>query len=240
MPNSSFILFNDLRDPVLSLSDEEAGKLFKAIFEYQNGGNHQELKGSTSMAFSFIKQQLDRSAEHYEMICERNRVNGAKGGRPVSKTSNKSKPKKPTGLSGNPDNPTEPSLTLPKPYPDPKPKSNPKRIYGEAKNIEMTEEEYKKCIDTYGRQNTTKAIEKLSSFKLSNGKKYKSDYGALNTWVWDSIEADKVIKPEEKKRYVPETITKEEQEETARLIEESGGLSGMMNDLTKAKSFKEK
>ena len=229
MANSSFILFNDLRDPVLSLPDEEAGKLFKAIFEYQNGGVHQELKGSTGMAFSFIKQQLDRSAEHYEMICERNRVNGAKGGRPVSKTSNKSKPKKPSGLSGNPKNPTEPSLTLPNPDPKSKPKSKKeeKNIYGEFDNVLLSEREYKKCIEDYGKSNTVKAIAKLSAAKASGGKTYKSDYAAMTNWVWEAIDAYKLKKIEIKTTYVPETITKEEQEETARLIEESGGLDNL-------------
>ena len=100
----SFVLFNDLSDPVQSLSNEEAGKLFKAIFEYQNGGIEQELSGASEMAFTFIKQQLDRNHERYEIICERNRKNGAKGGRPK----NPDIPKKPNGLSGNPDIPKKP------------------------------------------------------------------------------------------------------------------------------------
>ena len=97
----SFVLFNDLSIPVESLPDEEAGKLFKAIFEYQNGGVKQELSSSAEMAFIFIKQQLDRNQEKYETICQRNRINGMKGGRPE-------KPKKPIGLIGNPKNPSEP------------------------------------------------------------------------------------------------------------------------------------
>lgn len=110
----SFVLFNDLSDPVQSLSNEEAGKLFKAIFEYQNGGIEQELSGASEMAFTFIKQQLDRNHERYELICERNRRNGAKGGRPKSisqkelKSKNPDIPKKPNGLSGNPDIPKKP------------------------------------------------------------------------------------------------------------------------------------
>ena len=97
----SFVLFNDLSIPVESLPDEEAGKLFKAIFEYQNGGVKQELSSSAEMAFIFIKQQLDRNQEKYETICQRNRINGMKGGRPE-------KPKKPSGLIGNPKHPSEP------------------------------------------------------------------------------------------------------------------------------------
>ena len=98
----SFVLFNDLSVPVKSLSDEEAGKLFKAIFEYQNGGIQQELTGAAGMAFVFVKQQLDRNQEKYNAICKRNRINGMKGGR-------LEKPKEPSGLIGNPEEPKEPS-----------------------------------------------------------------------------------------------------------------------------------
>ena len=94
----SFVLFNDLKEPVNSLTDEEAGKLFKAIFEYQNGGVNQVLTAPAEMAFLFVKQQLDRNQEKYDSTCKRNRLNGLKGGRP-------NKPKKPSGLSGNPEEP---------------------------------------------------------------------------------------------------------------------------------------
>ena len=114
----SFVLFNDLKEPVNNLSDMDAGKLFKAIFEYQNGGMSQDLPASAEMAFLFIKQQLDRSTEWYESICERNRINGAKGGRPK----NPEKPKEPSGLFGNP---PKPKLTLPDPDPDPDPHPDP-------------------------------------------------------------------------------------------------------------------
>ena len=321
MGSNSFILFNDLKDPIMSLSDEEAGKLFKAIFEYRDSGIDQDLTGATQIAFIFIKQQLDRSEEHYEMICDRNRVNGAKGGRPIKPElttikgkkvplANKNKHfvyliydyindeykigetqdlkqrrydiKRPTNnldiidfaistafdcrklereilhtynhfkTSGEWFSFSEkevkeivclfsqktqwvtkkPNITLPDPNPDPKPdlkkEDNIKNMYGETNNIKLTSEEYKKCLTRYGKSNTDKAIQKLSSFKLSNDKKYKSDYGALNTWVWDSIGATEIPKPKERKStYVPETITEEEMAETKKLIEESGGMENI-------------
>lgn len=101
----SFVLFNDLSVPVKALSNEDAGQLFKAIFEYQNGGIEQELTPSVEIAFIFVKQQLDRNQEKYEAICERNRINGAKGGRPKE-------PKEPSGLSGNPTKPKKPDTDI--------------------------------------------------------------------------------------------------------------------------------
>ncbi|GAI70190.1 unnamed protein product, partial [marine sediment metagenome] len=66
-----------------------------------------------------------------------------------------------------------------------------KNIYGEFDNILLSETEHKRCIAKHSLITTDKAIEKLSSFKKSNGKTYKSDYAALNTWVWDSLEKNK-------------------------------------------------
>ena len=78
----AFYLYNDYIDHVKLMSDEDAGKLFKAILEYENDLKVQELSGVAAMAFSFIKNQLDRDSSKYEEICKKNRANGMKGGRP--------------------------------------------------------------------------------------------------------------------------------------------------------------
>jgi hypothetical protein len=72
------------------LSDEDAGKLTKHLFEYVNDLNPEEPTGIIGMAWIPIKSQLKRDLKKWESICERNAINGAKGGRPP----------KPTGLSG--------------------------------------------------------------------------------------------------------------------------------------------
>ena len=149
----SFLLFNDLKEPIKSLSDEDAGKLFKTILEYQNGGIIQEPEGTAGVAFTFIKQQIDRSSEHYETICERNRINGTKGGRPK----NPVEPKEPSGLSGNP---VEPKITLPNPHPSPKSDKEDKDVVITAKQQEQKDKEKelgkkaKACLDYYFQKHT--------------------------------------------------------------------------------------
>jgi len=54
-------------------------------------------------------------------------------------------------------------------------------------NILLKETEYNTLIEKYGINNVNKILDKLSSYKLSNGKKYKSDYGAINNWVISSL-----------------------------------------------------
>ena len=56
-----------------------------------------------------------------------------------------------------------------------------------AEFVSMTEEEYQKLITNYGEEATKKCIETLDNYKGSSGKKYKSDYRAILTWVVDKI-----------------------------------------------------
>ena len=77
-----------------TLTDEEAGKLIKGIFRYLNTGDS-GLTGMMNAIFIPIKKSIDKNEEHYKKICERNRENGLKGGRPKKETE-----EKPTGFSG--------------------------------------------------------------------------------------------------------------------------------------------
>jgi len=60
-----------------------------------------------------------------------------------------------------------------------------KTVYIE--NVSLLDSEHKTLIEKYGETNTQGMIQKLSFYKLSNGKTYKSDYGAINSWVADKV-----------------------------------------------------
>ena len=89
------------------LSDEEAGKLIKHFFRYVNDENPEAPDRLTELLFEPIKQQLKRDLKKYEAICERNRGNGSKGGRPKSEPI-PNNPSEPSGFFTNPNNPDEP------------------------------------------------------------------------------------------------------------------------------------
>ena len=78
----SFVIYLDYEEHFNLLSDEELGMLVRTIMEYEKTRKIPQLEGMTKMAFSFIKAQLDRDREKYEKKCQKNRENGAKGGRP--------------------------------------------------------------------------------------------------------------------------------------------------------------
>ena len=55
----------------------------------------------------------------------------------------------------------------------------------------MSDEELKLLQDKFGNTLTDKAIEKLDNYKGATGKRYKSDYRAILSWVVDSLQTKK-------------------------------------------------
>ena len=107
MKKNNFLLYKDFETTLDLLNNEQSGKLFKAIYRYVNGRNEPDFEsdGMLKVAFNIIKTQLERDLVKYQSTVERNRINGAKGGRPSNKAEETEqvieKPKKPNGLIEN-------------------------------------------------------------------------------------------------------------------------------------------
>lgn len=93
----SFVLYCDLITVVEKLSNDEAGLLFKHILRYVNDQDPVSPDRITELTFEPIKQSLKRDLEKYESVCDRNRENGKKGGRPKTQKTQSvfTEPKKP-------------------------------------------------------------------------------------------------------------------------------------------------
>ena len=115
----SFILHVDSLSVLNELTNEQAGILFKAIKDYQNGINP-ELDFALRMAFLPFENQFKRDAESYDKTCLRNQKNGSKGGRPKKPTITQktqvviSKPKKADSDSDNDNENNKITLRQPK------------------------------------------------------------------------------------------------------------------------------
>lgn len=81
--SKSFIIHKDSLGILDCLTDEQAGKLFKAIRNYQDRKDI-DIDDVINLAFFPFKAQFERDNEKYEKICNRNRTNGLKGGRPIT------------------------------------------------------------------------------------------------------------------------------------------------------------
>lgn len=67
-----------------NLSFEQIGKLWKAIEDYSYNGEEPSFGDDINLtiAFSYIKRDLDYNNNEYILCCLRNKENGEKGGRP--------------------------------------------------------------------------------------------------------------------------------------------------------------
>jgi hypothetical protein len=85
----SFVLFQEQEEVIKKLSDEQAGKLYKAIFVYNRTGEAPELDFMLELIFTPIKQQLDRSTEKWEKTCQKRSEAGIKSGESRRNKTNK-------------------------------------------------------------------------------------------------------------------------------------------------------
>lgn len=77
----SFIIHKDSLDILDKLSDEQAGKLFKAIHFYQKRQEIPELDFALDLVFTSFLNQFKRDDESYKITCEARKLAGSKGGK---------------------------------------------------------------------------------------------------------------------------------------------------------------
>lgn len=78
MAREYFKCFHSYREKCKKLSDQELGRLFRALMEYSESGTSPDLTGRESIAFDFIADEIDRDKSAYSDTCRKNRENGAK------------------------------------------------------------------------------------------------------------------------------------------------------------------
>lgn len=74
---TGFIFQDEYLERLAKLSDQEVGRLVRALAVYHATGETQELAGREGIAFDFIKVDIDRNDRRYEAKCETNRSNRA-------------------------------------------------------------------------------------------------------------------------------------------------------------------
>ena len=77
----SFVLYRSLLKPIQGLSDEALGRLFRAIYEYQENGST-DVDSDIAIPFAYIVNQFRIDDDKYAQKCQRNRENIARRWRP--------------------------------------------------------------------------------------------------------------------------------------------------------------
>jgi hypothetical protein len=182
----SFILYCDYLHTFSELPDEFAGKLIKHILEYVNDKNPKSDDWMLNAAFNPIKQQLKRDLKKYEKIQERNKVNGALGGRPKKNPENpvglSNNPKNPVGYFGNPENPEKPDTVT----------VNDNDIYIINKKINSilqrfseTSYQQNEIIYKTNKEELTKHLERFLEIKKDSEEFRNKQYGNIISWFWN-------------------------------------------------------
>lgn len=81
MDKESFVIYTAFYKPISALSDEQLGRLFRAIFDYNINGSV-DVDDDIRMPFEFFINQFALDKIKYEKRVERNRQNGKFGGNP--------------------------------------------------------------------------------------------------------------------------------------------------------------
>ena len=109
----SFLIYKSFYKPIKILSNEDKGKLFKAIFEYQTqdfDGSEQVIEPEIQMAFEFFKNQFELDNKKWKKQVKAQSANGKKGGRPKNSVEDDApdeKPHEPKETHGFLNNPTK-------------------------------------------------------------------------------------------------------------------------------------
>ena len=72
---TGFVFQDEYLSRLHRLTDEELGRLVRALAAYHISGETPELGGAEGMAFDFIRPDIDRIEEQYRAKCETNRRN---------------------------------------------------------------------------------------------------------------------------------------------------------------------
>lgn len=74
---------------------------------------------------------------------------------------------------------SEPAYT---PSPSPSPNNKEKDVYGEFNNVFLTDDQFAKLKEKFGKDDAWRRIQKLSQYMASKGKHYKNHYATILSW----------------------------------------------------------
>ena len=170
--NHGIILHEEYRERMKKFSPERLGKLVHNMFLVDDGLAPETFPDDEALDVlsEVVCARLKRDIE----LSDRQRAKAVKGGAPVgNQNAKKNNPKSTQKQPKN--NPKQPPITnnqLPitnKPIKD---------IYGEAKNVYLTPDEYQKIKD----KGLTELIEELSLYMASKKKTYADHYMTILAW----------------------------------------------------------
>ena len=192
----SFIVYADWEEYFEDVSEKQLAAVFKALFRYAADGTEPEFKGAARSIFRMMKNCLDRDAGKWEDKCRKNAENGRKGG--LAKAAKKAAlPNGKNSLANladsesdsvsesvsDSDRESESESEREKACSAGSASPSPAQALGEFGNVFLSEEEKRSLAAEFGRPAVDKAVNEISEYCASLGKRYKSWPAAVRRWI---------------------------------------------------------
>lgn len=200
MKHKAIFLLHSFDELVSHLTNEEAGILLKAIFDYDIRGKVTEFDDRALLfLFTEIKRSLDRNKEHYEDVCKKRAESAKKRWMNMSAESDEKETMQmhPNGWKVNTNVKDKENINV-KENVNVKDKENTKgkeykgegfekpdtqihkKPYGEFGNVYLTDEEYRLVCERLSEGQ--RRLQSLSAYMKATGKKYSDHYAQLINW----------------------------------------------------------
>ena len=196
----SFMIYLDNEKQVNMLTDEQAGKLFKALFEFAKDGTETDFNdGMIAMAFSFMTDSITRDTAKYNAKCEKNKAIALEreANRRAEREHQAQKLEheraraytnitdidKDKDIDKDIDKDKEIDINKRTGKPSPAPPKSVKKKFGEYGNVSLTDEQYSQLVKDYGESVMNDYIQRMDEYIQMKGKKYKDFNLALRNWI---------------------------------------------------------
>ena len=169
----SFVMYAEWQPLFSSMTNEQAGELIKAVYEYQFGEAEAPIDPLLNSIYQMLTSRFEIDAENYAKVCEKRKEYGKLGGLAKASKSYQKVAKAKT---------------------EPKKVEVVKSTYGEYKNVRLTEEEYTRLCSRYGEEDTKQGITILDTYMESLSPAKKKEYLKKNhnlcmqNWVYNEVE----------------------------------------------------
>lgn len=192
----SIMLYLNALEQWEMLSDEQAGVLIKAILRYgKDGEQFKTDDGMVAMAYSFITKQLDIDNEKYIKVCEKNAENIRKRWNKNNTTVYDRIPNDTNYTDKDKDKDKEKDTDKEIDKDTDKPQ---KHKFGEFNHVRLTEDEYSRLCEDYGKDTADYYIKKVDEYCEMKGKTYKNFNLAIRNTFMARDNIRKVERPSDK------------------------------------------
>lgn len=197
----TFIVYTSYLDRFAKLSDEQLGRLFRIMLEYQATGTEPQIDDmALSFCFDVVKYDMDENNRKYEEMCERQRDNVRKRwekrntndttvyhGIPpyttdTKHTDNDNESVYDSDNESDSDSDIDVLTDITKKEDAKASKKEVRHKYGQYENVLLSDTDMDKLKDEFP-MDWQERIERLSEYIESKGAKYKNHLATIRAWA---------------------------------------------------------